>query len=80
MFERAISADTVLNALKNGKTVEEYGDDTPYPSSLLLGYSSDGRPLHVVAAQDPDSKLCIIITAYIPDPSQWDKAFTRRCE
>ncbi|MHB1532130.1 DUF4258 domain-containing protein [Acidithiobacillus sp.] len=77
MFERAISENDILDVLEKGETVEEYANDIPYPSHLLLSRSA-GRPLHVVAAQDPDSGFCIVITVYIPDPAQWDETFTRR--
>ena len=37
MFEHGISVDAVVETLITGETVEEYADDTPYPSRLLLG-------------------------------------------
>ncbi|MHB1669646.1 DUF4258 domain-containing protein [Thiomonas sp.] len=77
MFERAISENDVLDVLKKGETIEEYANDIPYPSRLLLSRNA-GRPLRVVAAHDPDSGFCIVIMVYIPDPAQWDEAFTRR--
>jgi hypothetical protein len=32
MFERAISAEEVRWVLETGEAIEEYHDDTPYPS------------------------------------------------
>jgi hypothetical protein len=77
MFERSIPAGDVLITLDNGEVVEEYPDDSPYPSALLLGWSS-GRPLHVAAAHDPERNLCVVITAYIPDTMQWGEDFKTR--
>jgi hypothetical protein len=37
MFEREIAEPDVLDVMQNGQTVEEYSDDLPYPSQLLLG-------------------------------------------
>jgi hypothetical protein len=77
MFERRIAEQDILSVLRHGVLVEEYLDDTPYPSRLLLGWRND-LPLHVVAAQDPESGLCIVITAYIPDAKHWGADFKTR--
>ncbi|MHB8116286.1 MAG: DUF4258 domain-containing protein [Acidithiobacillus ferrivorans] len=37
MFQRAITEEAVLYTLGNGQIVEEYPDDHPYPSRLMLG-------------------------------------------
>jgi len=36
MFEHKIPADEVRYALETGVVIEEYPDDTPYPSRLIL--------------------------------------------
>ena len=56
---------------------EDYPDDAPYPSRLLLGYAGT-RPLHVVAADHATGGEQIIITVYEPDPAQWEPTFTLR--
>ena len=71
MFERRISADEVRYVLETGEAIEEYPDDTPYPSRLIMGWYK-GRPIHVVAANNSLDKEIIIITVYEPDPSEWD--------
>ena len=77
MFQRAITEEAVLRTLDNGQIVEEYPDDHPYPSRLMLG-NHDGCPLHVVVAYDAANRQCIVITAYVPGPDQWDDTFSRR--
>lgn len=77
MFERAILESDVLHVLQHGQTVEEYSEDIPYPSQLLLAWCG-GCPLHVVAAYDQASGLCVVITVYLPDAAQWDDDFTTR--
>ena len=77
MFERRISVEDVNAALATGNTIEDYPDDTPYPSRLLLGYAG-ARPLHVVAADNATEGEQIIITVYEPDPAQWEPTFTLR--
>jgi len=77
MFERRISADEVRYVLETGEAIEEYPDDTPYPSRLIMGWYK-GRPIHVVAANNSLDKEIIIITVYEPDPSEWDPECRKR--
>lgn len=76
MFERAISTMEVARILNHGKCIINYPDDTPFPSRLVLGWSSE-RPIHVVAADSPENET-IIITVYEPDPALWEPGFERK--
>ena len=71
MFERRISDEDVQHVLETGEVIEEYPDDHPYPSRLVLGIR-EGRPLHVVAAEHAAAGEIIVITAYEPDPTLWE--------
>ena len=77
MFQRRISPQEIRHVLETGVIVEEYPDDLPYPSRLVLGWHTT-RPLHVVAADNPAEQETIVITVYEPDPDQWELGFTRR--
>jgi hypothetical protein len=77
MYQRNISDDEVRAVLVTGETIEDYPDDTPYPSRLMLGWQGL-RPIHVVVADNADDQVNIIITAYEPDPSEWEPDFKRR--
>ena len=77
MFERGITTIDVKEVIKNGKTLEKYSDDKPFPSYLLLGFVK-GKSLHVVVAIDNENKKAIIITVYEPDPKLWQAGFERR--
>jgi hypothetical protein len=77
MFERGIGVDDVKMVLADGKDIETYADDSPYPSRLVLGWVGE-RPLHVVVADDYDEDLRIVVTVYEPDPALWDDGFERR--
>lgn len=57
-------------------TIEDYPDDYPYPSCLVLGYTINDKPLHVVCGITPDELF--LITAYRPDASIWSADFTTR--
>ena len=50
MLERNISVADVLIALNSGATIEDYPDDTPFPSALVLGFVG-AEPVHVVVAR-----------------------------
>ena len=78
MFERDISDEAVEEVIKNGKIIEEYLDDKPYPSFLILGYEKNDfkKPIHVVFAKD--GKDIIIITAYRPDELKWTNNYQTR--
>ena len=77
MFERGIEVSEILEILETGETIARYDRDRPYPSRLVLGWSGD-RPVHVVAADDPESDITIVITVYRPDPDLWMGDFRRR--
>jgi len=61
----------VFESVLSGQIIEEYPDDKPYPSILILGYTLQNRPLHIVCAYDDSDDLTIIITVYHPDPELW---------
>ena len=77
MFERKISVEDVKHILDAGEVIEDYPDDTPYPSQLMLG-SREARPLHLVVASNVEDRQKIVITVYEPDPNQWEADFKRR--
>ncbi len=77
MVERGISDEDVGRVLVQGKEIESYPDDLPYPSRLVLGWHGT-RPIHVVAADNMADNETIIITVYEPDPDRWELGFERR--
>ena len=77
MFRRRISEGDVGQVLAKGEVVEEYPNDTPYPSRLVLGWCG-ARPIHVVVADNAEAKETIVITVYEPDTAQWEPGFRKR--
>lgn len=77
MFERDIKPTHVEETLRSGVQVEDYPDDHPFPSRLLLGWSEDS-PLHVVAGQDSTTGRCVVITVYLPSSKYWEPDWIRR--
>jgi len=77
MFQRKITKEEVLYVMEKGEVIEDYPDDSPYPSQLFFG-KIGSRPLHVVAAKIFLEKETIIVTVYEPDVEKWDKDFKQR--
>lgn len=77
MFERSVSPIEVRAAIDTGEIIEDYPDDTPYPSFLVLGHAN-GKPLHIVIGYNDLAKECYVITVYRPDPGQWENGFKVR--
>ncbi len=68
-IERNISEAEIRQAGAQARIIEDYPDDTYALSSLLLGFTATGRPLHVQASC-VDSDMLKIITLYEPDPAE----------
>jgi hypothetical protein len=78
LIKRGITRDDVICALANGDLIEQYPDDYPSPSCLVLGVTVRGERLHVVCGLgEPD---LWIITAYYPNPARWNADFKIRKE
>jgi hypothetical protein len=75
--EREIKRIDVITCIQNGEIIEQYPDDTPYPSCLVFGIFSSDKPLHVVCGIDP-CIICYIITVYNPDPDKWESDWKTR--
>ena len=77
MFERSIKKDTVVDVVKNGEIIQEYTDDKPYPSSLIMAMVND-KPIHVVSAFNEKDNEVYIVTVYIPNNEIWADDFKTR--
>ena len=77
MFQLRINVNDVRSIVSKGEVIEDYPDDTPYRSRLILGWRGT-RPLHVVVAYNTRDKEVIVITVYEPDSTQWEAGFRRR--
>jgi uncharacterized protein DUF4258 len=74
--ERMISSTEVQQVVLEGEVIEDYSTDPRGHSCLMLGFGEGYRPIHVVCA--PKEEYLAIITAYLPDPSQWSPDLMRR--
>ena len=76
--QRGIFLKDILFCIMNGEIIEQYPDDYPYPSCLILGVSIKNKYLHIVIGQH-DADL-FLITAYFPDINKWESDFKTRKE
>ena len=58
--QRNILISDVKTAVNNGKIIEYYYDDYPYPSCLILGYKTNNEMLHVVCGINEDTVHMIL--------------------
>jgi len=68
---RRIGIEAIQEALKSGEIIESYPNDPRGSSCLVLGRGEAGRPIHVVCGRTEEDWL-LIITAYEPDPAEWE--------
>lgn len=69
--QRNISIADIKQAVNNGKIVEYYYDDYPYPSCLIAGYKINNTIIHIVCGINEN--IVHMITAYYPDDTRWEK-------
>ena len=76
--ERGIKPSDIQSCIAAGHIIEQYPNDYPYPSCLVLGATVDGKVLHTVVGVGVG--YLWLITAYYPDPLKWNDDFSTRKE
>jgi len=76
--DRMITTRDIRAVIATGTIVEDYPKDVRGHSCLMLGQGGDRHPIHVVCA--PKTDYLAIITAYRPDPEQWEADWRTRRE
>ena len=76
--QRDILIADVKAAIYNGKIIEYYYDDYPYPSCLILGHNINDKILHIVCGISEN--MVHMVTAYYPDTQTWEKDMSTRRE
>ncbi len=75
MAEREVSTEDLISLIIKGEIIENYPDDFPFPSALILGYIS-GAAFHVVVSKG--SNLVKVVTVYRADEEIWLNYRTRK--
>ena len=76
MTERNLDIHTIEETIKSDEIIEQYTDDYPIPSVLLLGKTISKDKVHIVCA--PTDLGLVIITAYYPGFDSWDEERKKR--
>ena len=76
--QRGILIKDILSCIQNGEIIEQYPDDYPYPSCLILGLSSKQKYLHTVIGNNMQTLW--VVTAYFPSLQKWEDDFKTRKE
>ena len=74
--QRGIRIADIRNAVNVGEIIEQYPNDYPYPSCLVLGKNISKEIIHAVLSDEGNSSR--IITAYFPDSDKWNEDFKTR--
>jgi hypothetical protein len=75
-----LTFDEIYFSALHGEIIEDYPDDTPYPSCLVSGQTFGEDPVHSVWAYNDDSGWAVLITVYRPDPKRWINCKIRRLD
>jgi hypothetical protein len=69
MVQGDISLDEIREVLLDATVVENYPEHKRGPCCLVCGWTSRGRPVHVVCTTSLE--IAIITTVYEPKPPKW---------
>ena len=70
MLLRDVTVQEVREAMADGDVIEDYPQDKYGASCLILGFTRNGRVLHIQCSY-PERPLIKLITVYEPDPAEW---------
>ena len=74
---RFIPRAAILSAVATYRLVEAYPDVKYLPSYLLLA-GAGSESFHVLFAVDVEGDNVRIVTAYVPDPAEWERDLKTR--
>jgi hypothetical protein len=74
--DRMITATEVRAVVRQEEVIEDYPEDPRGHSCLLRGEPTPDRIIHVVCS--PKDEYLAIITACIPDATEWDETKRQR--
>lgn len=77
-YERGITRETVRRVIEAGEIIEQYHEDHPYPSCLMMAMVEADKPLDVALGYSQDSDYVYIITVHWLDPKKWEDPWTRK--
>ncbi len=73
-----LSLEEIIFSVMNGEIIENYPDDFPFPSCLILGRNQEKEPIHSVWAYNENTGFAVLITVYRPDFNMWSEWRVRK--
>ncbi len=74
---RSLSRQVILDAVESYEIIESYPQDKYLPSYLVYAQHG-GTVMHVLFAVDAPGDNVRVVTAYRPDPAEWEGDLKRR--
>lgn len=74
---RSISREAILASCASYEIVEAYPEDKYLPSYLVFA-TYQGNVFHVLFATDVAEDHVRVVTAYVPDPDEWEQDLKKR--
>lgn len=74
---RSISRAAILESVEDCEIIESYPDDKYLPSYLVLATHEDDA-IHILFATDVPGRNVRVVTAYKPDPKEWESDLRTR--
>ena len=69
----------ILSGADKATVIEDYPTFPKGRAVLVLQFDKDSRPIHVVwGIPKGFNSPAVVVTAYRPDPSRWNRTFTER--
>jgi hypothetical protein len=79
LAEDGLSAKEVIAGTSEATLIEDYREFPKGPCALFLQKDSTGAPVHVVwGIPKGYDEPVVLVTAYRPNPKNWDETFRRR--
>lgn len=79
LTDDGLTAREAVAGIAEAIVIEEYPDFPKGPSILVLQKAHDGAPFHAVwGIPKGHAKPAVLVTAYRPDPAQWDEDLMKR--
>jgi hypothetical protein len=70
-FDDSLTFEEIYFSVMYDEIIEDYPNDKPYPSCLIMGKNFSGDPIHSVWAYNPINQWTVLVTVYRPDPERW---------
>ena len=79
-YNDRLSFNEILPSISAGEIIEQYPEDNPYPSCLILSKNVKDEPIHTVWAYNSETQSSVLITVYRPDPKKWTNGRIKRSQ